>query len=480
MSERPERCLSVVMPAYNEAGTIRDIVKAVLDSPFTAELIIVDDGSTDGTREILAAFTDERVKVLLQTQNRGKGAALRRGFRAATARFVIVQDADLEYSPTDYAQMVEPLLADKADVVYGSRFHSGRPHRVLFYWHSIGNKFLTTVSNMFTNLNLTDMETCFKAFRREVIQSLSLHEDRFGIEPEITAKVAAERWRVYEVGISYDGRTYNEGKKIGWKDGFRALYCIVHHSGTARQIERRRRHAIHHAMAHNDSELSTTLDSLDSATNYANWIIDLLSPHLRGDILEIGSGYGTFSERLLPFGRLVTSEPAPDAAAVLRKRFEGRDVTVVEADAVTATENQMFDTIVAVNVVEHIQDDASLIESLASALRPGGSLALYVPAFESLYSDFDWKVGHIRRYRRRQLAAIVRDAGLDIVDLRYVNGPGALAWFVMARMLRQTPTREWSAKLYDRVAVPIVRPIESKVRPPVGQSVLCIARRPLS
>jgi glycosyltransferase involved in cell wall biosynthesis len=218
------------MPCYNERATVREVTKAVLESPYVAELLIVDDGSTDGTRDILPAFDDPRVRVLLQPVNRGKGAALRRGFAEAIHPFVIVQDADLEYDPSEYGHILAPLLDGQADVVYGSRFMSSRPHRVLYYWHSVGNRALTTLSNMFTNLNLTDMETCYKAFRREVLQTFEIEEDRFGIEPEITAKVAAGGWRLYEVGISYFGRTYAEGKKIGWRDGIRALFCIVAYS----------------------------------------------------------------------------------------------------------------------------------------------------------------------------------------------------------------------------------------------------------
>jgi len=229
-----EPCLGVVMPCFNERATIKLIVDRVLASPLVTELVIVDDGSTDGTRELLAEFADPRVRVFEQHRNQGKGAALRRGFQEVTAEYVIVQDADLEYDPRDYAQMIAPLLEDKADVVYGSRFLGGRPHRVLYFWHSVGNKVLTLVSNMFTNLNLTDMETCYKAFRREVITSIDIEEDRFGFEPEITAKVAAGGWRIYEVGISYAGRTYAEGKKIGWRDGVRALASIVRYSPVGR------------------------------------------------------------------------------------------------------------------------------------------------------------------------------------------------------------------------------------------------------
>jgi len=218
------------MPAYNEEATILQILEQVLASPYTAEVLVVDDASSDRTAELVRTLTDPRVRLLSQLPNQGKGAALRRGFAEASQPFVIVQDADLEYNPDDYRQMMAPLLRGSADVVFGSRFSGGDGHRVLYYWHSVGNRFLTTLSNMFTNINLTDMETCYKAFRREVLQSFELEENRFGIEPEMTAKVARGGWRIYEVGIGYDGRTYAEGKKIGWRDGVRAVYCIVLYS----------------------------------------------------------------------------------------------------------------------------------------------------------------------------------------------------------------------------------------------------------
>jgi glycosyltransferase involved in cell wall biosynthesis len=231
---RTEILLSVVIPAFNEVATIDRLIATVLDVDVEKEIIVVDDGSTDGTREVLAVLAAEHgnLRVLRHEKNRGKGAALRTGFAQARGRFVIVQDADLEYDPAEYPKMLEPLVEGSADVVYGSRFVGGESHRVIYFWHLVGNRLLTTLSNMFTNLNLTDMETCFKAFRREVIQGIRLDEDRYGFEPEITAKFAASRLdgkplRIFEVGISYHGRTYAEGKKIGWRDGVRALWCIV-------------------------------------------------------------------------------------------------------------------------------------------------------------------------------------------------------------------------------------------------------------
>ena len=223
--------LSVIIPCFNEFATIEAIVDAVNASPYIdKEIIIVDDGSSDGTREKLLnniAGSGRVAKILYHDVNRGKGAALRTGIQAATGDLVIIQDADLEYDPNEYPKLVDPILRGRADVVFGSRFSSGEARRVLYYWHSLGNGVLTTLSNMLSNLNLTDMETCYKVFRREIIQGIAIEEDRFGFEPEITAKVAKLRCRIYEVGISYSGRTYAEGKKVGWKDGVHAIYCIL-------------------------------------------------------------------------------------------------------------------------------------------------------------------------------------------------------------------------------------------------------------
>jgi glycosyltransferase involved in cell wall biosynthesis len=220
--------VSVIMPVYNEAATVAEIVRVVLEQPSVQELIIVDDCSSDGTWGVLQGLVaDARVRTFRHEVNRGKGAALRTGIGKATAAIVLIQDADMEYDPAEYPVLIHPILIDRADVVFGSRFSGAGAHRVLYYWHSLGNQFLTMMSNMATNLNIGDMETCYKVFRREVIQSIQIEEDRFGFEPEITAKVARAGVRIYEVPISYYGRTYAEGKKINWRDGVRAIYCIL-------------------------------------------------------------------------------------------------------------------------------------------------------------------------------------------------------------------------------------------------------------
>ena len=220
--------LSIIIPCFNESKTILSLIDAVKKSPIkNREIIIVDDGSQDGTRDILNQLNDPEVRIIFHSKNKGKGAALRTGFNEAKGDICIVQDADLEYDPQEFPLVIQPILDGKADVVFGSRFQSGRPHRVVYFWHRIGNGLLTLMSNLFTDLNLSDMETCYKAFRREVIQSVNIRENRFGFEPEVTAKISKMDIRIYEVGISYYGRTYDEGKKIGWKDGVRAVYCIL-------------------------------------------------------------------------------------------------------------------------------------------------------------------------------------------------------------------------------------------------------------
>lgn len=228
--------LSVVIPCFNEAATIADLIERVRRAPVASkQIVVVDDGSTDGTGEVLRGLAQTPdLTVIVHGRNRGKGAALATGFRAAVGEICIVQDADLEYDPAEYPLVIGPIVAGKADVVFGSRFQGAAPHRVVYFWHRVGNGFLTLLSNMFTDLNLTDMETCYKAFRTEIIQSIPIREKRFGFEPEITAKLAKRRCRIYEVGISYYGRTYEEGKKIGWKDGVRAIWCILKYNLWAR------------------------------------------------------------------------------------------------------------------------------------------------------------------------------------------------------------------------------------------------------
>ena len=475
-------CLSVVMPCFNEGATVLVIIDRVLASEYVTELVVVDDGSTDGTPDLVASVTDPRIRLIRQPENLGKGAALRRGFAEVTGPYVIVQDADLEYDPTEYGRLLQPLLDGLADVVYGSRFLSSGPHRVLYYWHSVGNRMLTTASNMLSGLNLTDMETCYKAFRVEVVRSLDLQEDRFGIEPEITAKVARAGWRVYEIGITYAGRTYEEGKKIGWRDGLRAIYAIVRYSPL---LEKVNGHPVVRDLApvdfsESDSELATTLDSLRAAKNYQDWIFDLCAPHFGASVLEVGAGHGDFTSRLVDAGLQVTAIDLSQRCVDILSNDYGSNpsVTVFHSDLERLPGDDRYDSVLLVNVLEHIDDDLEALVHIRHRLKPGGRVILFVPAFDGLYSDFDRLVGHRRRYRRSHLVTLVDRAGFEVVDARYINSLGAFVWWVFARRMRQIPTSQLPVKAYDRLAVPVLRRFETGRSPKVGQSVLMIARVP--
>ncbi len=475
------RCLSVVVPCYNEAATVVEVLHRVLRSPFVAEIVVVDDGSTDGTPELADSVGDPRIRVFRQPVNLGKGAALRRGFQEVTSDYVIIQDADLEYDPEEYGAVLAPLVDGRADVVYGSRFVGAGAHRVLYYWHSVGNRFLTTTSNMLTNLNLTDMETCYKAFRREVIQAVDIQEDRFGFEPEITAKVARQGCRIFEVGISYSGRTYDEGKKIGWRDGVRALYSIVRYSPLYERMGGRGgpRAEATAEFDESDAELAGVLDSLADADNYADWIYDLCEPHLGTEVLEVGAGHGELTERLAP-GRFVTAvDLSKRCVEELQERYDrAANVEIRHGDVTVLDDDRRYDSVVLINVLEHIADDLGALRDLRARLKPGGRLIVFSPAFDGLYSDFDRKIGHHRRYRRSQLITVADRAGLRLVEARYVNSLGAFAWWLFARRLGQTPTQGWSVRLYDQTVVPVLRRIETKHIPRFGQSVLLVGENP--
>ena len=479
MLEQPR--VSVIVPALNEAATIAICLARVLEQPFVAEVIVVDDGSTDDTASIVRQMDDPRVRVMSHPVNRGKGASIRTAVPLCSASYIAIQDADLEYDPADLRRLLEPLDSGEADVVYGSRFLPTGARRALYFWHSMGNKALTLACNMVSNLNLTDMETCYKVFRREALQSLVLEEDRFGIEPELTIKSAASGFAVYEVGISYHGRTYDEGKKIGWKDGLSAVRCIVTYGATERRRKGRKRRL--QAPPHEQSrELHASLENLKGVDNYYDWIVDLIEPFLGDRVLEIGAGVGTVSARIGMGGRSVVAvEPDPRAFAELDMWAQGNSRHSAIAGTLSEATTSItpdFSSAVMVNVLEHIDNEVAELSLIRDHLRPGGHIAIWVPAHEVLFARFDESVGHYRRYNKRRLAALADMAGLEVVQLRYVNPVGALGWLATATALRITPTESSLASAFDKYVVPVTRKAERRWEPAFGQSVLMIARKP--
>jgi len=462
--------LSVVMPVYNETSTIREIVRRVGEVPLEKEILIVDDGSTDGTRDILRELDGrDGVRVFLQPVNQGKGAAVAVGFRYATGDVVVVQDADLEYDPMEFLKLLEPITQGHADVVYGSRFLGGGARRVLYFWHSVGNRLLTLTSNMFTNLNLTDMETCYKMFRREVVQSMRIESLRFGIEPEITAKIARRGYRLYEVPISYYGRTYEEGKKIGWKDAFSALWTILRHSLRESEDPKNVGHV--------------TLMRMARLEPYNRWLSERFHGAVGQRGLEVGAGFGNMTRHLIPRELIVASDLDPLALEHLRGVFrEDASVRVasyrfpLSAAELDEVRKLRVDTVVCLNVLEHIEQDTATLADLFEVLAPGGRLILIVPALARLYGSLDEHLRHFRRYEKVELESKIRDAGFVLEECRFLNRPGILGWYVNGKLLRRRVLPRGQLAAF-KLLMPLLKREEANP-PSVGMSLLAIARKP--
>ncbi len=441
--------LSILIPIYNEEEWIAAVIARVLAVDLGAgveiEIIAVDDASTDGTAEALdelQARYPGRLHVFRHKFNRGKGAAIRTAISNATGEFAVIQDSDLEYNPQDLPQVLRPLFEGHADAVYGSRFLIFGERRVLYFWHALANHVLTTACNMVADLNLTDMETGYKAFRLSLVRSIPLRSERFGIEPELTIKLAQRGAAIYEVPISYRGRTYDEGKKIGLKDAIQAIWMIAYY-GLRRDIYQ--------------DDGARILDALSQTRRFNRWMADTIRQYVGQRVLEIGSGIGNLSQYLVPRRTAYTiSDYDDEHVARLRVRFQHRpNVSLMRCDLSRPEDfvgiREQADTVICLNVLEHISDDAVGLQNIASALIPGGRAIILVPQDQRIYGTLDEVLGHYRRYAEPELRERMEAAGFElerIVEFNRVTRPG---WFVNGRILKRRHFSRFQLWVFDRM-----------------------------
>ncbi|MCX6633205.1 MAG: glycosyltransferase [Candidatus Solibacter sp.] len=465
---------SIIVPVYNEEEYVATAILRALDAPLpeglTSEIVAVDDGSTDATPQILdelAAQFPDRIRVFHHKVNSGKGAAIRTGLEQAAGEFGIIQDADLEYDPAEYPKVLAPLLANKADVVYGSRFLISGERRVIYYWHALANHLLTTACNMAADLNLTDMETCYKAFRVSLARSIPIRSNRFGIEPEITIKFAKRQVSIYEVPISYYGRTYEEGKKIGAMDAVSALWVIVRCCFT-RDIY--------------VDKGAKILDSLAGTKRFNRWMADTVRPWLGTRVLELGAGIGNMTQHLSRGRKIyVASDINEEHMARSRVRFRGRpNLAVRKCDLCDSEDFKpllgQFDSVVCLNVVEHVEDDLAALKNIRSALKPGGCAIILVPQDQKAYGTLDEVLGHYRRYSEAQLRARMEDAGFVVERMLHFNRASRPGWRFNGQLLKRRSFSRFQLKVFDTL-VPLWRRIDH-LFPWPAVSVIAIGRAP--
>ena len=440
--------LSILIPVYNEEEFVGTLLERVLSAPLPEgvgrEIVVVDDGSTDGSAAIveeIAAAHPDVLRFIRQPRNRGKGAAIRTAIDHATGEFSIIQDADLEYNPREYGRLLAPLLEGEADAVYGSRFVISGERRVLYFWHSVANQILTLMCNIVSDLNLTDMETCYKAFRTSLLQSIPIRSDRFGLEPELTIKLAKRRVRVYETAIDYHGRTYDEGKKIGLKDAFDAVFVILRYAFT-RDLYK--------------DPGGDILDALSGARRFNRWMADTIQPYIGKRVLETGAGIGNLTRILSPRReRYIAGDIDPEYLARLRARFQHRPkMEVRHCDLSNPVDFEPLagavDSVVCLNVLEHVEDEMASLRNIYTALRPGGRAIVLVPCGPEIFGSLDTALGHLRRYVREELQQKMEQAGFRVERILDFNRISRPAWYVTGHLLKRKKLSRFQLYVFDR------------------------------
>jgi len=464
--------LSILIAAYNEEESLRSCLEGVLAVPLpgglSREVVIVDDGSRDRTWAImqqLAAENPEIVRVFQQPENRGKGAAVRRAIQESTGDLAIFQDADLEYDPNDYPRLLAPILDGRADVVFGSRF-AGDERKVLMFWHTLANQFLTLLSNMLNDTNWTDMETCYKAFRADCLRLIPLESNRFGIEPEVTAKVARNRLRMFEVPINYNGRSYQEGKKIGWRDGVAALWFIIKYRFSSNYSDPGK----------------VTLDAMEAAPKFNQWMYESVKPWLGARVAELGVGRGNLSRYIKDHEHVLLTDYRTDYLEELQARWQHHPHLGIGKLDMTAREDYEQlkgfapDSVVFLNVLEHIEDDNAVLKSLFETVPAGCRVVILVPYNMALYSEFDKALGHFRRYAKGELEGKMKAAGFDVEHQFFFNKFGVFAWYVANTLGRQGVLKPWQLKVYNALT-PVFKVLD-QVLPTSGLSTVAVCRKP--
>jgi glycosyltransferase involved in cell wall biosynthesis len=464
--------LSVLIPCFNERPTIPEIVRRVLDVDLEGidlELVLVDDGSTDGSAEVISRLAADlpSVRVVTHQRNRGKGAAIRSGQKACTGDFVMVQDADLEYDPQNYPSLLAPLISGQADAVYGSRFAGGRTRRVLLYSHEIGNRWLTTLSNLATDFNLTDMSTGAKVFRGDLFRSIPICSDGFGFEPEITAKLARLDSRLYEVPIDYHGRSYLAGKKVRWKDGLVMGFAVL-------------RFYFSDGLKGMDEGLET-LQSMRWARRYNRWITSRIAPYIGDRVLEAGAGIGNITAHLLNRELVVAADHNKSYLDRLAATFANNpnvETTFLDLESpqrIAELSDHRLDTVICVNVIEHLENDSEVVRGFFEILEPGGRAIILAPNGRWLYGTIDRGLDHHRRYDRSELKSKMESAGFVVEELFGLNRVAPPFWFLNGRVLGRTAVPANQVRIFDRL-VPLVRLVD-RLLPLPPLSIIAIGRK---